>query len=748
MMVYNSCKHIKRCQTVTKESRLDMVHNILYILLLLRLCLSVYCQGTIAIQQQSKETTTSSTAASTSESTQPPAMPAPAPEAIGDAALGLMPEEEASLYEQYFEDYGVPAYLRKPFVNAIRGDVDARKCLAAYAKERSTEYENLAWAARDAIRSFRDDYTAFSESSFQYNAGYLYYKGTDKCGVDKAKAFAWFSLSADKGDEISAVWAGDMARYGDGVPVDGTAAFNFYNKSAAIKHSGLASERLGDSYLEGIGTVADKQQALQYYLDSACMGYAPGLYKLEAFEDSMDMDLTALYKAISDLDYSGKYVVVVNEGLAACCSDNAKRDRVEKLLAVWDSRTDPCASRLHEATRSNEHFQEGFVNAFLRTIYTYSYREFTEEYGIGLNRNYEDANKIRFAPNNASDPEYSYLQRSVEQYLEYEGCRFYEYDFDGDGIDEIGIPVLSDADGMWIADSFVIFKKNNDGFYEIFFGRYGCPLPYAMQIIKYDDKIYFIPEPLNDGYYDPYGEPINVTAYTIDENGHIHELSIMGKDYDPHRIIIYTDEAYSLDYGLLLSNAEKQMREAINATILRRIYSPEGEDKIIYQPKNGLWSYIDYSGTSDAFPDRDVFFAADVNNDGMDEVIHKGHYVRISHWLDDYSWFQVYNCRDDFENDNVLLHKPDLCEESIGQHSGGNLYDMLPVGNDVVQFWTQEYNGMVYCMTLQRYRLLYVLQIYKVQNNEASLVSKSLFFDEAQDVDVMFHDDMHCNGIF
>ena len=66
-----------------------------------------------------------------------------------------------------------------------------------------------------------------------------------------------------------------------------------------------------------------------------------------------------------------------------------------------------------------------------------------------------------------------------------------------------------------------------------------------------------------------------------------------------------------------------------------------------------------------------------------------------------------------------------------------NLHDILPVENIVSQFWTHEHNGVTFCVTLQSYGLIYVLQIFNIQDGEPRIVSQSLFFDEAQKVDVL-----------
>jgi hypothetical protein len=63
---------------------------------------------------------------------------------------------------------------------------------------------------------------------------------------------------------------------------------------------------------------------------------------------------------------------------------------------------------------------------------------------------------------------------------------------------------------------------------------------------------------------------------------------------------------------------------------------------------------------------------------------------------------------------------------------------MLPVGGNIVQFWTQEKDSRTYCIALTRNELLYGLHIYIVQNNVPIPVCQSLIFDEVQDVDIDF----------
>jgi len=126
------------------------------------------------------------------------------------------------------------------------------------------------------------------ENECLFGVAMLYYHGEDSIGFiqDRAKAFEWVKLSTDKGNANAALCAGDMVRYGYGVPVDEQAAFAFYLVAHDIQPDGFTSERLGDCYAKGIGTAKDKQKAFDFYLDSAMMGYSAGIYKLS---DLLDM---------------------------------------------------------------------------------------------------------------------------------------------------------------------------------------------------------------------------------------------------------------------------------------------------------------------------------------------------------------------------------------------------------------------------------------------------------------------------
>lgn len=77
-------------------------------------------------------------------------------------------------------------------------------------------------------------------------------------------------------------------------------------------------------------------------------------------------------------------------------------------------------------------------------------------------------------------------------------------------------------------------------------------------------------------------------------------------------------------------------------------------------------------------------------------------------------------------------------DEFYGLHSRGNVYNALPIGGKIVQFWTLEKDNKTYCVALTRNELLYSLQVYTVQDKKAIPVCESLLFDEVQGIGVEF----------
>ena len=639
-------------------------------------------------------------------------------------------EQESDTYRslllQFCNDASIPESVRNQFALAVRGDEEAQNWIYQY----TYQHDDLTWTITNIVYNYD---SAIDENVCLFNIAMLYYNGNDYIGFlqDRAKAFEWAKLSADMGNADAALCIGDMARYGNGVTVNVNMAFSYYLASQSIATDGIILDRLGDCYAYGIGTVPDRKKAFDYYLDSASMGYSEGMYKLSDFTEHSEINMTALYKAASSMNYSGDYWDMVYGGLEGYSADNSKRDLVEKLSDIWENGNDIAAVKLQSALRSDKYFSNEFVKALTRTVYSYSYHLFAENYGLQPNRTHEDGMVISFAPNDTSELEFDYNVSMAEKYLEYDTCQFYEYDFDGDGVNEIGIPMHSGAGGAFMADRFAVFQKNADGFYTYYAEGPDCTLRDAMRIIQYNGRIYFIVNPFDDTRNAPH----NIIAYTIDVNGKGRELSIICKDYDLQNIITYTDDVYSDEYYVLFSEVEQQIHDAVVAVKQQQLYSPDSEKHLAYDDNNDWWS--NRSGENfGEITRQDVFFAADIYNSGFEKVIHKGRLITQSKYYDDYYWFQVYEDLD-FEVDLTPIISPKFYGEYYGQHSSGNIYDVLPLEGGIVQFWAHEYNGTTLCLALQRYGLLYVLQIFEVRNGEVNLVSKSLYFDEVQGIEIV-----------
>ena len=287
--------------------------------------------------------------------------------------LGIPDEaaHEADKYDllmrQFFNDANVPEQVREKFAEAIYGDA----ALQAWIDDYRRKHDDLDWSVKNAVFPYSDNRRHYSEMETTFNIGVFYYRGSEYIGFaqDKAKTFEWLNLSAEKGNYYGALWAGDMALSGDGIPVDEIAAFSLYSLSASIEPNATASVRLGDSHANGIGTASDSGKAFRHYLDSALMGDASALHKLAAYTWAADIDLTALHKSASSQNYSGYYFAMVYDGLDGYAADDEKHDLIAKLSDIWDGGSDAPSSNMQRAVRANRHFSAGFVETLIRTIY-------------------------------------------------------------------------------------------------------------------------------------------------------------------------------------------------------------------------------------------------------------------------------------------------------------------------------------------------------------------------------------------
>jgi len=668
--------------------------------------------GTTPPPQMATDGTTTK-ASSTAPDTAAESTPEPDPE----------PDPFESLLWQFFIDAGIPEAVRAQYAAAMRGDKEAQNGVFQYAYG-----GELTWPVAGAVYAYS---LTKAEDECLYAIAMLYYQGGDNIGFvrDRAAAFEWVKLAAEKGNAEAAICAGDMVRLGDGVSVDGHAAFAFYNAAHDIAPDCFTMERLGDCYADGVGTTIDRRKAFGFYMDSALFGYSEAIRKLADFAEYAELSPITLYKAASSLNYTDGYFAMAYDGLDGYAADASKRDVVDRLLAVWDNGEDPAASDMQAALTSGEYFPAEFVEALTQAVYTYSYHAFAEQYGLRPNRTHEDTGDIYFKPEENDNWFYSY-ERDAIRYLEYTECQFYEYDFDGDGEDEIGIPIHSGAGGAFSTDGFGIFKKNADGLYELYATGSLGTFRDAMRIIRYGGRIYFIAN-----WFDDTGnEPHNVIAKTVGIDGQGHMLSITCKDYGLQHVLTYTAEPYADGYGDLFEKAERQMRGAVAAAKQQRVYSPDGEKQFTYESAEDWWWEFS-AGFVYEMAREDVFFTADIANDGVGRVVHKSRFISFLKYYDDHNWFQIY------EGDGLVtgaepLAKPEYGDNFHGLHSGGNLYKLLPVARNAVAFWTIEHGGVTYCATLQKIELTYALQLFRIQNGEVETVRRSLYFETAQSMEI------------
>lgn len=608
---------------------------------------------------------------------------------------------------QFLQDANIPTEVFEKFETAIQGDKKAREWLDTY----DDEHQNQYYPAITDVFPYRNIQKADAEKESYYHIGMLYYNGNKDIPLKQSreKAFYWLQLSAEKGSFSGAILAGDMAQSGDGISMNQKAAFDFYEKALKNEINGIAYERLAYCYENGIGTQIDDKKAKDYYFKSTLDGNEKGLYKL-ADSDELSFKQSILFsKAASSMDYSAPYFEMVYEGGDGYTADESKLQVIKCLGEAWENGTDPAAVQLKESITGNKYFPKEFVEELVKTSYTYSYHTFAPKYGVNPNRSLYNGKNIPFEEDEGIGG----------LYLENEDSEYYELDFDGDGTDEIGFPMLSGAGGAFMTDGFGIFKKNNKGFYKDYAFGPACTLRDGMRLINYNDRIYFITNP----YSDTMNEPHDITARVIDKHGKGHELCVLCNQYKPKEIMTQVyDDYHKEEFAGFLSEVMSQTYEAISATKRHEMYNPNRTVILSDEP-------------------QDVYFAADINNDKVKEYIRKGHMIDQGKYYNDYHLFQIYDgegkLTEEVEPSLELL--PD--DGYYGLHSTGNLYDRLPVGGKIVQFWTVEKDNKTYCIALTRNELLYGLHIVTIQNEKAIPVCDSLFFDEVQDIDIQFSKD-------
>lgn len=589
---------------------------------------------------------------------------------------------------EFLKDTNMPQDIYDKFAMTLQGDKNAKEWLLNYNKE--TEYK-FSIIIDEVIGD------TYSEENCLYNIGMLYYRGNKDISLEKnhENALFWLKQSADKGCFDGAIMVGDMLNDKD--------AFHFYEKALNIKTSGIAYERLADCYENGIGTDKDEKKANNYYFKSTLDGNSKGLYKMAQLDSLSSAQSILFLKAAGSMDYSASYFDMVYEGPDGYLASDSKINGIIRLGDLWDHGGDPAAEQLKRSITENEYFSTKFVEELIKTSYTYSYHTFAKKYGM---------QPTDFAEGNEDIKD-----------LDYGEWDFYDLDFDGDGKKEIGLPDLSGAGGAFMTDGICIYKKNKDGTYEEYAYGPNCTLRDAMQVIGYDDRIYFIYNPFSDTKNAPH----NIKARVIDKNGNGHEVYVACNKYKPKEVMtqVYGDHADELK--IFLSGLKSQALEAIDMTKKHQIYNPNSYKEVFED---------DYVPNS-----KYIYIASDIDNDGVKEYVLKAHVIDDGgKYYQDYNLFQIFNRESELENAESVMDSMQQ-DNYYGLHSSGNIYDMLPVSGKIVQFWTQEKDDITYCIALTRNELLYGLQIFMVKDEKALPICESLLFDEVQGVDVEFSQD-------
>jgi len=612
---------------------------------------------------------------------------------------GTIQNDPNELFEKFYQDTNIPSTLHSIFTKAINDDPAAQSQI--YRENFTQIYEKI----------FPFGYTPNSGTA-HYNIGMMYYTGIDEIinlSTNKPLAFLWFKEASKNGNLDSTIMMGDMAKNGDGIPVDNSLAFSFYLNAFEIEPNETAYQRLGECYEKGIGTECNQATAYDYYIQSVLKINPSDIYS----------SLSALYSMISIANQTNSDTLLLLKAAGSLNSieNEQKQAIVKHLYEHWDNSTDPIVTNLKNQIQPNPHFSNNFIEEFMKTSYSYSYSAFSEKYAVKPNRTFEDAQKIQFL----EPPDFDY---DFETYLQQKNYDFYEYDFNGDGENEIGIPISHGSGGHHSTYSFDIYKKNSQGLYEIFSQTLLSGLFDSLQLIKFEDKYYFIANPETD--YPKIAT--DLMAQSIDVSGKTHVLYLDYRQYAIKHILTKTNENFSVGFDALISKTHEYAHEAISAAKTGTIYSPDDEVTI-----DGIsFSQLTHPSYRHL---RNILFSADINNDGATEIIHKG--LTIANY-EEYTVYDIYKNIEDFATNAKPIHGRIPPYEYTGPYSLGNIYDKLPMPKKIIQLWTTNYNGKTYVSALMRNKFFYSLQTFLIENEETSVVSQSMFLDEVQNMNLRF----------
>lgn len=617
----------------------------------------------------------------------------------------------------FITDAKLPDDILDEFLSAIKGDLKAQEALQMSLMSSDHSYSVLL-----DVLTAKTDYTAASEETCYNAIARLYYDGNEKYLIkqDKVKAFIWLKLASSKGSFEAAIFVGDMLRNGDGIQLDEKMAFESYQLALKNKCDGVAYERIAYCYKNGIGTIKNSQKSDYYYLMSALDGNRNSLYELSTTKTMTKVQTLLYSKAFSCLDYN---VGLYKKNAMLYVPSNEKIRVVNTLYDTWNNGSDPLTRNMYKTLKNNLYYSTDFIDLLAKTSYTYSYHILAEKYGVAANRTYKDAKKINDRIVSSSD----YWISESKRYLEYEGCEFYELDFDLDGVNEIAIPINRINSDTSTDDEIVIFKINSKGKYLKYTLGPSCDRRDSIRLIQYKGRYYFIANPyskMKDKIHD-------ITALTIGKDLKVHELKVSCEKYKLKEINAIAYGKYNqIEYKDFLKSIMQQADEAVKITKKSRLYNTNKYNILNFPegPQDGA-----YSEDSDT---QDIFFLSDIDNDSHPEYIRKSHIILNDKEFSDLNLIEVYQNDVEFKKNTKPILDAFILGESNGGNSRGNIYDIFPLSGEVVQFWTTTWKGKTYCVSLSKKSLLYALRVYLLEGNKITPVYDGLLFDEVQNIKI------------
>lgn len=563
------------------------------------------------------------------------------------------------------------------------------------------------------------------EEECHYNIANMYYHGwNDTLSADKEKALAWLLSSAEKGYAPAAMQAADMLMDGDGVAADQAQAFSLYETACESMPSGIALRRLGDCYLTGQGTAANREKAFEMLMNGAFCGDAESLARLaEHFEIPNEQ---LLYKALASLGFRYDYWDIAYGEPDTYVMESVRQRAVSHLSSAWDAGTDPLAMDMKQSTMSNPWFSPGFLTQMKKIMYTYAYYGFASQYACTANAQ-QGSVEFNFEEDKEEDWDRWWFNPNGAGFGI--GGGYYIYDLDGDGVEELYAPFHTGAGGAHSGNPIIVLERDAQGRFDLSAVMSQYSHRDALYLISYDGAYYFVVNP----YSDSGNALFNLDVVRYGSDGTFRMARLECSDYRPQRVLSLSNEEYIRANGLgsLIAIARTQAEEAISCSRQNLLYSPEEE--------RGLLSEYRSHDSLDPSPEsKDIYIRCNYDNDDVWETIVKGHRIDSSgKYYFDLTRVDVFESKEEAATATPIAMM-DLNFGYYGRVSLGNIYDILPLDHSLLQFWIINYKDNYYTAALTRHDMTYTLSLYYLEGAQVTTLHQELFLDAFGAIHVTF----------